>query len=386
MSQVFSVIFQLLAFCVGVAAIVAILHDAFEVMLLPRRVKSKLRIVRYFFTGTWAFWRAIGQRLRSEDRRHNYLGLYGPLSLLLLLVVWAAGLITAFGVLFSALNSAQFDPHQFGKELYLSGVTFFTLGYGDMVPHGVLGKLLSVIEAGTGLGFIAMVIGYLPVMYQLFSRREAQVITLDAVAGSPPNAVRLICRHAEGRSFGTLDRFFLEWQHWSAELLESQLSYPMLAYYRSQHDNQSWLAALTTLMDASVLVMVGLDGVQTFQAQITFATARLALIEMGRALGVGPLTGNPDRILTGTFQTIRSELMQAGVAFIDEDNAEDLLSAFRKTYEPFLSGLAEHLMLVLPDWAPNPDQLDNWANSPRGKSAKRLLDAVESEPESIRED
>jgi len=364
----------------GVAVIAAILHDAFEVMLLPRRVKSKMRIVRYFFRGSWTLWRAVGRRLKSEDRRNNFLGFYGPLSLIFILIVWAAGIIAAYGCLFWALTPMPFSWHAFLNEFYFSGVTFFTLGYGDVVPHGAAGKALAVVEAGTGLGFIAMVIGYLPVMYQLFSRREAQVITLDAVAGSPPSPVTLLCRHAEGKSLDSLDRLLLDWQRWSAELLESQLSYPMLAYYRSQHDNQSWLAALSCLMDVSVLVMVGLDGVPTFQASLTFATARLALIEMGRVLGVGPMTSADSRLKPENFAGIQRILASSGIPLADEEGAEERLSAFRDTYEPFLFGLAQHLVLTLPRWDPDPNHTANWVNSPRGKSAKRLMEAVDSEP------
>jgi len=360
--------------------ILAILHDAFEVMLLPRRVKSKMRIVRYFFEGTWAAWSSIGRRFKKEDRRHNFLGLYGPLSLILLLMVWAAWLIAAFGNLFWAINPVQFSGHPWLSHIYFSGVTFFTLGYGDIVPRTGWGKGLSVLEAGTGLGFIAMVIGYLPVLYQLFSRREAHVIMLDAVAGSPPNAVTILCRHAKGDSLGSLDRLFMQWQQWSAELLESQLSYPMLAYYRSQHDNQSWLGALTAVMDASVLVMVGLAGVPTFHAGLTFATARLALIEMGRVLGVKPRNLGMDRLPPEAFGELSRELENVELRFVDPNSAEERLSAFRNTYEPFLDGLAGHLVLALPSWMPESDQVDNWVNTPRGKTAKRLLEGVEAKP------
>jgi hypothetical protein len=155
----------------------------------------------------------------------------------------------------------------------------------------------------------------------------------------------------------------------------------MLAYYRSQHDNQSWLAALTAVMDASVLVMVGLDGVHTFQARLTFATARLAVIEMGRVLGVGPRTFEENRLPSAAFNTLKAELAESELCFVDEHEAEERLAAFRNTYEPFLNGLAQHLMLVLPSWAPDPAQVDNWVNSPRGRSAKRLLETVEAEPE-----
>jgi hypothetical protein len=380
MLMIFAYLPGYFVFACGVVSIGAILHDAFEVMLLPRRVKSKMRIVRYFFSGTWAFWRAAARRLKTADRRHNFLGLYGPLSLLLLLVVWASGLILAFGSLFWVINGAYMNPAQILNQLYFSGVTFFTLGYGDLIPQSAAAKVLSVMEAGTGLGFIAMVIGYLPVLYQLFSRREAQVMMLDSVAGSPPTATTLIKRHAEGHSLDGLDILLRHWQQWSAELLESQLSYPMLAYYRSQHDNQSWLAALTAVMDASVLVMVGLDGVRTFQASLTFATARLALIEMGRVLAVGPAKLDENRLNATAFAEIKRQLVQSDVCFVDDNAAEEKLSAFRQTYEPFLHGLAEHLVLELPGWLPAPGQVDNWVNSPRGKSAKRLVETVEAEP------
>ncbi len=368
-----------LAGAAGFISIAAVLHDAFEVMLLPRRVKSKMRIVRYFFDVSWAVWRTVGRRL-PERMRQDFLGLYGPLSLVALLIVWAAGLIAAFGTVFWSLNSVPLTGGDFFKQFYFSGVTFFTLGYGDYVPQSHWSKGLAVLEAGTGLGFIAMVIGYLPVLYQLFSRREAQVIMLDSVAGSPPKAITLLRRHAEGGSLNSLDTLFLRWQQWAAELLESQLSYPMLAYYRSQHDNQSWLAALTAVMDASVLVLVGLDGIQTFQARLTFATARLAVIEMGRVLGAKPKTFREDRLSPADFVGLQEELARSGLSFAeDDDAAEERLSAFRSTYEPFLNGLADHLLVALPNWAPDPEQVDNWVNSPRGKTAKRLVETREPE-------
>ena len=262
----------------------------------------------------------------------------------------------------------------------MSGVTFFTLGYGDIVPHSGLSKLTAVVEAGTGLGFIALVIGYLPVIYQLFSRRESHVLTLDAIAGSPPCAVRLVSRFVESGSMEALDHFLLRWQQWCAELLESQLSYPMLAYYRSQHDNQSWLAALTVITDACVLIMVGLDGLPTLQARLTFATARLAIFEMGRVLGVKPRGMEVDRLPPAVFAEMTSVFDASGLAFVEED-AEARLAAFRATYEPFLNGLAGHLILTLPSWVGKQGQVDNWANTPRGRSIKRLYESVDVKPQ-----
>jgi hypothetical protein len=365
----------------SVALLIVILHDAFEVMLLPRRVKSRLRIVRLFFRFTWLIWSGISRRIASGNRRHNFLSLYGPLSMVWLLLVWAGGLIAGFATLYWALESGQSARLSWLNELYFSGVTFCTLGYGDIVPYTGLEKLLAVAEAGTGLGFIAIVIGYLPVLYQLFARREAKVIMLDAAAGSPPSAMTLLVRHAEGQSLDELDDLLHEWQQWCAELLESQLSYPMLAFYRSQHDNQSWLATLTTIMDSCALTMVGLKGVRTFRARLTFSTARQAVIEMGRVFQVGALPLAEDRLPAGNFERVRQEFMDAGLHFAEDEDPEQKLAAFRNTYEPFLNGLATYLVLSLPDWLPTGSGLDNWQNNPRGKSAKHLIDSVPAKPE-----
>lgn len=370
--------------CVVIGSIVillVILHDAFEVMLLPRRVRSRLRIVRLFFRFTWLIWSGIARRITSGDRRHNYLSLYGPLSMVWLLLVWAGGLVASFGTLYWALESGQSMRLSWPNQLYFSGVTFFTLGYGDIVPHTGLEKLLVVLEAGTGLGFIAIVIGYLPVLYQLFARREAKVIMLDAAAGSPPSAMTLLVRHAEGQSLEELEDLLHEWQQWCAELIESQLSYPMLAFYRSQHDNQSWLATLTTIMDSCALLMVGLKGVRTFRARLAFSTARQAVIEMGRVFQVGTLPLAEDRLPAQNFERLRREFAGAGLHFADDEDSEQRLAAFRNTYEPFLNALAAYLVLALPDWLPSGSGLDNWQNNPRGKSAKQLIDSVPAKPE-----
>jgi voltage-gated potassium channel Kch len=365
----------------SLVVLLAILHDAFEVMLLPRRVKSRLRLVRLFFRFTWTIWSRVARRIGSDDKRHIFLSLYGPLSMVWLLVVWAGGLVAGFGTLYWVIDSARPIPLSWPNQLYFSGVTFFTVGYGDVVPHSGLEKLLVVLEAGSGLGFIAIVIGYLPVLYQLFARREAKVIMLDATAGSPPSATTLLARHAEGESLQELDDLLHEWQQWCAELMESQLSYPMLAFYRSQHDNQSWLAALTTIVDSCAILMVGLKGVRTFRARMTFSTARQAVIEMGRVFQVGAIPLDDDRLPSPNYERLRGHLADAGLYFADERDAEQKLAAFRNTYEPFLNGLADYLVLSLPDWLPTLSGLDNWQNSPRGKSAKQLIDSVPAKPE-----
>src|ERR1039458_4101288 len=228
----------------GVFLIIVILWDAFEVMLLPVPVRRRVRVVLIFFRLTWKLWSGLAGLLPEGERRERLLGIYGPLSLVVLILTWIVGLISGFGLIDASVRGGNAIIPSLFQSLYFSGVTFFTIGYGDVIPLSSAMKMTMVVEAGCGLGFLALVIGYLPVLYQLFARREAHVILLDERAGSPPTATTLLRRHAEGRSLDALEELLREWELWSAELLESHMSYPMLSYYRSQFPNQSWLASL----------------------------------------------------------------------------------------------------------------------------------------------
>jgi hypothetical protein len=362
----------------GLFLILLVLQDVFEVLLLPRRVRRRWRLAGILFQATWILWRAPVPWLR---RRHRpaFLSIYGPLSVVVLYLAWASALIAGYGLCQWGLNAQLAVRPSLLSDLYLSGSTFFTLGFGDVVPHTRAGKLLAVLEAGSGFGLIAAVIGYLPVLYQLFSRREAHIIQLDARAGSPPSALSLLAGHAEGDAMGELDIFLRSWEVWGAELLESHLSYPMLVAYRSQHDNQSWLAALTTIMDTCAVILCGLKGTRTFQARMTFAMGRMIIIEMTKVLGLSPRISQTGRLSSDEYRGFAGRLGELGLAFSEPAGAEARLAAFRTTYEPFLLALSEFLMLQLPDWVPT-SAPDNWQTSAKGGLAKRLVDGAPARP------
>jgi hypothetical protein len=362
----------------ALALLALVLQDAFEVMLLPRRVQRRRRLMRLHFRATWAAWSALALRIASGPRREHLLSLYGPLSMLLLFALWAASLILGFGTLEWALQPSPgpVDPGSpWAEQLYMSGVTFFTLGYGDVVPRSGAARLVAVCEAGTGIGFIAVVIGYLPVLYQLFSRREAHVIQLDGRAGSPPTATTMLCRHAE--SLGKLDELLRAWEVWGSELLESHLSYPMLAYYRSQHDDQSWLAAMGCVMDACALVLVGVEGLAPLQARMTFTMARQVLVEMARSFQVAPSHyAGSDRLSHDTYLRMEAALAEVGLDWAGGPEAEATLAALRATYEPLLDGLAAYLLIPVPGWVPESDAADHWERGHRGLIAARLVEQL----------
>src|SRR5256885_2395195 len=242
----------------GTALIFAILLDAFETVVLPRRVTRHFRLTAWFYRNTWRPWARLARRIKSTGRREAVLGYFGPLSLILLLGLWAVGLIFGFALIqYGAGEHLQLsnEPITFARILYHSGETFFTLGYGDITPNSPIARALAVLEAGMGFGFLALVLGYLPTIYAAFSRREIQISLLDARAGSPPTAMELLARFGNCPQQTVLDQIFRDWEHWAAEVLESHLSYGALSFFRSQHNNQSWLGALTTILDATAIVV-----------------------------------------------------------------------------------------------------------------------------------
>ncbi len=368
---------------VGAAALVllvVVLQDAFEVMLLPRRVTRRIRLMRLFFRATWAFWVRLARLVPPGEKRELLLSHFGALSMLALFALWASVLIVGFGTLEWVVQGApkpDAPPSPVSEQIYMSGVTFFTLGYGDVVPRTGAGRLLAVVEAGTGIGFIAVVIGYLPVLYQLFSRREAHVIQLDARAGSPPTATGMLCRHAEADGLGALNELLREWEIWGSELLESHLSYPMLAFYRSQHHDQSWLAALAAVMDCCALILVGVKELSPLQARMTFTMARQVVVEMARSFEIEPSRyDGGDRLPSDAYAEMLAAFDASGLAWEGGPEGEMTLLALRATYEPLLDGLARHLLLPLPGWVPEKGALDHSERGHRGLLARRLVERL----------
>jgi len=248
----------------------------------------------------------------------------------------------------------------FGTTLYGSGTTFLTLVLGDVLPHTALGRLLVVLEAGIGFAFLALIISYMPVLSQAFSQREVNVSLLDARAGSPPSAAELLRRHAGEDFTPVLAQVLLEWERWSAELLESHLSYPLLAYYRSQHEEQSWVAGLTTILDVAALIIVGMEGAPTRSARLAFAMARHAAADLSHILGTRPSSSDPGRLSAADLAQLRALLAAAGVRLREGPEADKLLADLRQMYEPFVSALADRLLMPLPSWLPTPGATDVW--------------------------
>jgi Ion channel len=353
----------------AIAMIVVVFVDSFESLILPRRVKHAYRLARAYYVSAWFLWRHLARLFPVGAKRHGFLSIFGPASLFGLFAVWATGLIVGFALLHWSLGTTLAIAHpgaedSFTAYLYFSGTTFFTLGYGDLVPTDGLGRVLSVAEAGIGFGFLAMVIGYLPVLYQAFSRREVAISKLDARAGSPPTAGEFLRRMAAARATGEVHEVLTEWERWAAELLESHISYPLLSFYRSQHDNQSWVAALTMMLDTSALLIAGVDGPVSYQARLTFAMARHAAVDLGLVFQRPPRSLSSDRLPAADLARLLQTLSDAGMTMRDANAVGKAVNELRELYEPFVQALAMHFKFDLPAFQPEKPPVDNWQTSP----------------------
>jgi hypothetical protein len=362
------------AFAAGLALFLIVMWDAFEAIILPRRVTRKFRLTRLFYRSTWRTWKLLVNIIPVRKSREALLGFYGPLSLILLIAVWAVGLVLGFGLMQfgtgSALTLTSAGPHPgFWTDLYLSGTTFFTLGLGDVVPRSGLARALVVAEGGFGFGFLAAIIGYLPFIYGSFSQREVNISLLDSRAGTPPTAGELLRRHSYVGGQQALRELLKDWELWCAELMESHLSYPVLAYFRSQHDNQSWIASLTAILDTCALVKVGIDDACERQAELTFAIARHAVVDLSQVFGTEPKALPHERLSPAQLTHIRDTLAQQGLKLKDGEEADRKLIALRAMYEPYIFALATYLNQNLPPWIPQKKGKDNWQTTAWGEAA-----------------
>ncbi|MGB9285540.1 MAG: potassium channel family protein [Candidatus Sulfotelmatobacter sp.] len=356
----------------GLVILWVVFLDAFETVVLPRRVTRHFKLTAWFYRRTWIPWKMVAKYIRTPSRQQSFLGYFGPLSLILLLAFWATTLIFGFALVQYGLGGHEQlgnEPITFGRIVYQSGQTFFTLGYGDILPTTAASRAVSVLEAGMGFAFLGLVIGYIPVVYASFSRREIQISMLDARAGSPPTATELLVRLAGSSENPTIEQTVLDavlrgWERWSAELLESQISYPVLSFFRSQHSNQSWLGALTTILDVTSLVLVGIDGVHPGQAKLTFAMARHAAVDLAQVVNAHYDPQAPERLADETFNSLRDALLAAGLRLRTSDEARQKLDRLRSMYEPYVNSTAQNLMLSIPPWKLPEKARDNWQGGP----------------------
>ena len=278
-----------LEFAVGLLIWCGVLWDGFATIILPRTVAPMRRVSGRFYWWSWLLWAAVGRRIRQPELRLSFLAVYGPLSVVLLLVLWAVLMIVAFALIYQGLGSrfqAAAGSVGFGTLLYMSASTFLTLGLGDVTSPDTIARLFILLEAGSGYIFLALIITYMPVLEQAYGAREVGNMLIHSRAGRPPSAIKLLHRYSGTDRSEILRGNLREAERWMAEILQSHLSHPVLAFYRAHYWGRSWLVSLTTILDSSALLIATGDGQVVVQARITYRMGLSLIKDLTDALSI----------------------------------------------------------------------------------------------------
>jgi hypothetical protein len=343
------------------ALIAMMLAEFFVVFLLPRRVKREPRIARQFILALWRPWRAVAGRL-PRVAADTVLGIFGPLSLLVVLAVLSFGLILGFAGLHWANHSNLDGPGGigFGDDLYFSTGSFLSASTPLSAGNG-FAEGLEIAEAASGFAVLFIAIGYLPALFQAFSRRETAISQLDPRAGSPPTAGALLVRSGERGGWRELDSYMREWETWAAELMETHLSYPVIGYFRSQHINQNWLAGLTAVVDTCAFCLAYSPTEESAEgAEFTFAIGRHALADLAYSFRARVRPEQSDRLPPEDLEELLSRLEGSGLRLAEDEGAGERLRELRESYDKYAVAISRQLALPLPSWLAPEDAIENW--------------------------
>ncbi len=337
-----------IVFTAGLVCLGLVFWDVFGTIMVPRPTRSPLRIARHLTRWTWRAWRAIGMRTRTGLSRDLFFGVFAPGAIVLLLVAWMVVLVLGYGLIFFALRGdLRPVPSDLMTAVYFAGTSVLTLGYGDVVAAGPLVQLVALIAAASGLGIVALVITFLFSLFGFYQRREALVVTLASRAKSPPSAVTLLETYARLDLVAELPALFADWERWEAEVLDSHVAFPLLAYFRSSHDNVSWISALGAVLDAAALVLTTIRDVPRGQAELTKRGGAHLVEDISNYFH---LLGDGSRVDRAEFNEAYARLAEAGYALEEPDTAWPAFESARATYAGRLEALARHWAMSSALW------------------------------------
>jgi len=333
----------------GAALVAVTLFDVFQSVVLPRpavgRVRLSFTVVRF----GWRTWRKIAERPRRLQAREAALAAFAPMTVVALLVLWALLLIVGYALIFSGLHDGlQPQPDSFGTTVFFSAGRMLAFQVGGIEATGVATRILTGIEAATGFGLFALVISLLFSLFGSFQRRETAVVALDALAGAPPSGVQLLETCAKDDLIDQLATTFDEWRMWTVDVLETHLTYPLLFYFRSSHDNEAWPNSFGSVMDAAALVMTTLDGGPVGHARLMFKVGSHFVADM--RLYFRYKTESVPGVEREEFEEACARLRRAGYRLHDMDIAWARFSELRTTYGGWLNEVTKALSVPPAPW------------------------------------
>jgi hypothetical protein len=332
---------ELVLFVLGLVCLALIFWDVFETVVVPRPTPGRLRVSRRLLVPTWRAWRAVALRTTDGLSRDRLLGFFAPASVVILLFAWLLILVVGYGlILFALRDELRPVPGDLGSALYFAGSSVLTLGYGDLVATGPLARVAVLTAAAAGLGVVALVITFLFSLFGSYQRREVLVVALQARAKAPPSAVTLLENYVRLDLVRELPVLFAEWERWSAEVLDSHVAYPLLGYFRSSHDNLSWISALGAVLDAACLLLTTVRGVPRGQAELMKRVGAHLVEDISNYMGFRD--GDGSIVERADFEEAYARLGAAGYKLEDPDRAWRAFQAGRALYAARLDFLADY--------------------------------------------
>jgi hypothetical protein len=347
-----SAVVNVASIVLGAIVVALTLNDVFQSVVVPRATGRRYRISSYVWRWIWQLWPRAAWRLygANDDKREDFLAVFAPFMLVSLLGMWVGLLIVGYGLVLWGVRGG-IVPHNssFGTVLYFSGTSLLTIGFGDVAGRSALPRLVSIFAALSGLAFLSITTAYLFALFGSFQQRETFVVTVAARAGAPPSGVNLLAIAGYSRTSNDLSVLMIDAQRWAAALMESHLAYPVLAFFRSSHDEQSWVGTLGTLLDAATMLMTTVHGVNDGQARIFYNVGRHAARDLSRYFRVDT-EDDVVGIERPEFDRACDRLAAAGYTLTDRDEGWRRFSGLRSSYASRLNSLAALFQIPPLQW------------------------------------
>lgn len=335
-------IISLVEILLGLLLIFVSLGSAFRTVVMPRAAFDPL--TRGIFLGFRSILLWLARHTTHVDRE-AVLAVHAPLGLITMALAWAIGTIFGFTLLFHATADIKLT-----EAFVLAGSSFTTLGF--LPPSEGIHELLAIIAAILGLGVVALLISYLPLIYGLFSRREVTVADVSIKSGGVAHGPDLVLHLTRVADTTRLDDMWVDWGHWLITLGETHTSEPSLNFFRSPRSQRSWLTAMTAILDAAALRNTLVAAPFSVRAEMTYRAGVEAIVSVAHFFFVRP--DDEDEHFTlltrEDFDVEVERLRDDGVPLVEDlDEAWRDFVQLRAAYEQHVIGMAE---LIFPPPAP----------------------------------
>jgi hypothetical protein len=321
---------------VGVVVTTIVVDAAIRTFVVPRG--SVVMFTALVFIGVRQLFRPFASASASYERRDRALAMYGPIALLTLPAVSILFIFVAFACMLGGL-----EHHGWRSALVTSGSSLMTLGFER--PTDLPSVFLTFLEAAIGLGLLALLISYLPTIYNAFSRREVAVADLSIRAGTPPSPTEWLVRAQRTGFLTEMDRYWESWMTWFTEVQETHTSYGALAFFRSPHPHRNWVTAAGVVLDTASVRLAVCDIPWSPAAPLCIRSGYVALREIAGFFGYefidDPKPGDPISVAREEFDEVYDALKAAGVPVHDDrDQAWRDFAGWRVNYDQVLHALA----------------------------------------------